>query len=400
MKQLGLFIHLFLLNVTVLFSQADTYPIRLPTDKPNFLISIKNRTFYINEIIDSRSDTNSIGMVRKGIGSKNVFATLEGGLVGGLKNYFTACLISINMNETLTPVALEIKEFEISEWVDMRSNDAGIKMCLVFYKYTGQNQRVPFYTAEIDEIKEGLFDITAYHPVRIQNGFTRAFTKMNDYLRDSTDKPAFYSETVLKIAKSLKSTGLKKTGYPVSLGIEDNIRTCSTRRKGIYLTYDEFLANRPSIIDNYVVEYTSDSTRLKLSSASNKIYLRWEYWGFCDGKDIFYNAQNYQSAIYYSKLTEYGTLLAWHDRYLDASDRAVYRVFGVVGLIVANEIVDNDCMIYNTANKKVYKATPSVMLSILKNDSDLQQQYTEQNRQESSHIFDIIKQYNLRHPFK
>lgn len=70
------------------------------------------------------------------------------------------------------------------------------------------------------------------------------------------------------------------------------IYLCTTLKKGFYLSYNEFMANAPSVTIPFdVIYYTRSNKDTTIMGASYKLTgeekLSTEVWGFCDGKDVY-----------------------------------------------------------------------------------------------------------------
>ncbi|MCG2614992.1 hypothetical protein LZZ85_11895 [Terrimonas sp. NA20] len=63
--------------------------------------------------------------------------------------------------------------------------------------------------------------------------------------------------------------------------------------RGLYLSYDDFRNNKPTVID-FTVEEGSKGDFLYIKNDKGDQILQHELWGYCDGKDMFiYSASNY-----------------------------------------------------------------------------------------------------------
>lgn len=62
-------------------------------------------------------------------------------------------------------------------------------------------------------------------------------------------------------------------------------------KRGIYRTYEEFLANSPGIIDSFYVQ-TKDNVSYNPKRSVNDFKVR-KVWGFSDGKKVYIGQQNY-----------------------------------------------------------------------------------------------------------
>lgn len=401
MKKLSL---LFFCSIIFHFTYSqDKHIIKLRTSQRD-LISIPNRPFFISNVIDSRKDTSNVGIVQKGMANRKVQAVLEGGTITYFSNLFEASLLNINMDEKLIPIVVEIKDLTVSEWTTFSSEKGRLEMTIIFYKLNANNELEPTFSSEIIEESGGM-DVTAAHTYRIRDGVKKSIEKLNDFLVNPEGKIAYYSDVDLQKEKFMKEDGLTITNYESSTTEEDNIFTCSHPRKGIFRTFDELKANRPSITNDVREDFYKDSTRLKLRSLVSGKLIKGSFFAYSDGKNIFIFAQNYQPARYYSKVFEKGTFIAWKDNFYDSGEvatrTAVQAAFGLAGTLIYSASKDIDCVVLDSRTGLIQQASPKMINQILKDDSDLLTEYnSETGKRNTDRLLYIIKKYNERHPVK
>jgi hypothetical protein len=93
----------------------------------------------------------------------------------------------------------------------------------------------------------------------------------------------FYSDR-FQISRNRKKLDAVLNFYKTKM--EYPILKDSIYKKGIYMSFNEFRNNRPSI-ENFKVEQNKKAGKLLFTSKNDSSIEVIKYWGYCDGKDIF-----------------------------------------------------------------------------------------------------------------
>ncbi len=363
-------------------------------------IEIPNRLFFIHHVADARQDTSIVGIVQTGLFNQKTKAVLEYGSTKFFEKIFEGYL-DINMDDKLQAITMVIRELQVSEWTAFAKETGYLEIGIDFYAMQGDSLTKKIFTAEVLEENAGM-DVTAGHTTRIRRGITKALTQLNEFLQNPQTKPALYSDIDQQLDKIIAKNNLETISYSDSLTVEDDIHTCTNRRFGLYKNIDELRLNRPSLLGDVKVELSQDGRNVRLRHAQTNILLKGRFVGFCDGTDIYMNAQTYQSqqARYFCKVTTFGTLWAWEDHFIDSNDLAMYSLFGVVGAIINDAKREYDCVVLNWKNKVIAQALPST-IEMLIDDAELLQQYRSGGSQRNGYILtNLVKTYNQIHPLK
>jgi hypothetical protein len=167
---------------------------------------------------------------------------------------------------------------------------------------------------------------------------------------------------------------------------ESFIITCKHRKKGIYKNYWEFLRNDPSI--------TTDFLTIKIDQPFNtgdiekinyiKIYdieknkykrLKEDVFGFCDGKNIYYQ---YYNNFY--QIEEFGKYCIFHET---QQHSPVY----IEDIYYVLDLTSSYTFVLNVAN----------VLKLISSDLNLRYEYETDNKKRK-HLKKYIIEYNQRNP--
>jgi hypothetical protein len=375
-------------------AQEKKYYVQLRESNSHFLFTVPKRTFFIQNIIDSRADTSNIGLV-----NSNIEALMEGGTVPALNSLISRNTLDVNFDEKYEPIVMEIKQLKISETAKLSREIGHLDMTLVFKRKRG-DEFIPAFTTEITEDDAGI-DVTRGHSYRIKDGVEKALNKLQLFLSTENTSP-FYSDTNLLLEKLVHEEGLVVQNFDTAISEEDNIFKNPKRRYGIYLTYEDFRTNRPRIIGNFNAEYAKDSSILRLFSNGTIFQLRGKFFGFCDTKNIYISGQNYAGHKRFTKVLEMGTIIAWKDDIFDSRDAVNSALFGAIGMTIANGGREGDCIALDTRTGIIKVMLAKNMEALLVNDEALLKEYKSWTymRKNANVILNTLKDYNKTYPLK
>jgi len=177
--------------------------------------------------------------------------------------------------------------------------------------------------------------------------------------------------------------------------------------RGIYLTFEEFLNNTPSIQSEF--ELTPGFNGL--SKSVNALILKksdplkrkaYKFWGVSTGDSVYVNVANYQAAKGYTKMLSLGrycyTKGITSPALRDPGGAAVFTGL-VVGVIATIPREAGYILNINTGN--FYLLHSDIIIKILSKDSELLKAYsaeTEKNKKDADVMLSYIERYNQRHP--
>jgi hypothetical protein len=259
---------------SLFFMHMRSRKISLSEKKPD---SIFNFPFQSVKVWDARADTSSIGFLKYLGGTCKLL--LKKGLSNSLTDFINS---NYGLSNDSNNLLIIIKEFRIT-------NYAAINEMKDINIYTWNSGAV---------ISAELF---------LQTGnIYRAL-----YKTDSIQIASFKSETAAQLAeegfrlilkksenKNLSEMHIGKTAFSFS-DIEKHVSdftnfpilNATTLNKGAYKNFNEFKTNNPSI-RNFEIKkgYLSDELFV---TEHNQSYPLHDFWGYCDGKNVFiYSAKN------------------------------------------------------------------------------------------------------------
>ncbi len=193
----------------------NSYSQNIGLELKNIPISIKNRKFYISNILDSRTDTSRLGWSIIDRETRGKYYTLKGGTIKTLSQYFNRNLPS---DSTQIPLTLNIVSLYVKEKGKiMRSGQAFVQIQILKEKdgKFGNVFETKAFTESVSEVGK---DIYTSHERRIRIVFTECLQKLNES-KWQEKIPDFVSELEIKqeamildtISKNLAdTTGLFK----------------------------------------------------------------------------------------------------------------------------------------------------------------------------------------------
>jgi hypothetical protein len=180
-------------------------------------------------------------------------------------------------------------------------------------------------------------------------------------------------------------------------------------KRGIYLSFDEFLNNAPSIQSEFELTTRSKGTlggkvyKLILKKSDPLKKKAYKFWGVSTGDSAYVNVANYQAAEGYIKLLSLGRYC-----YTKGITSLTYRDPGAAvvlgGGMLAGTIINlprEAGYILNINTGNFYMLHRDNMTKILSKDGELLSAYSaeeEKNKKDADVMLSYIERYNQRHP--
>lgn len=368
--------------------------------KTDSLLTLPNRKFYIENILDARPDTSLIGVVQHGT-KRDVQANLKGGFLPTLREYVFFRLP--NLNDRYEPLTMEVSQFIISTVSDL----GRFEMEVSFFRKdsSGTYQRL-FSASVLEESRE--LGLTASHPKRIKEGLQRALVALNAYLNDPQHHEPVYEEFDRGMRRFLKTAEDAKNTYPATLTLpEDDIAHCTRPRNGIYVRLDELQTNRPAISPAYAVLRSADSSLVWINDLQGK-RVKGNFWGFSDGIDVYLHARRYNFRNYYCKVPVRGRYLAWIDPAAKPSDMTAALIpASVVGGLIggaltgaASSLLNSGrtaCLVMDTKTGLIASLSEKKLWELCRDEPDLLLKINQPGNLKDPARLDLIRELNRRH---
>jgi len=195
--------------------------------------------FTVSEIIDARKDKNSLGIIQAGVNHTRHFAVFEKPGLDEIKELLkTSGLYSQQNGLSLRITSLKISE-NVSGWGATAKAELNIDF---FILHEGLYYYVNSVFASVEP--KGL-DITREQAENIVDVIETAFTIFSKQKKEVNPDRRFTEEELMDPTLSLRD--------PLSMPI----LTTQKFKEGYYATFEEFLANEPSIDINCKIEFSS-----------------------------------------------------------------------------------------------------------------------------------------------
>lgn len=238
-------------------------------DKPNF---------YIAEIIDARSNKETIGVVQKGL--TNQLETAQ--FANALQKEFQNSLGELrHPHEDRTPLLMRILKINVFERTLYTKETAIAEVVIEFYTKTGLRSSRLVKSTGSTVITNGI-DVTRSHGKNIERCLALCLHQVNVTLgkkMHTTDQPVITDYSQLFQAPTI----FDKNNYRI---FNDTFLV-----KGVYKNVIEFRENSPGIMTDFSLHektnYTGSAygvTRGEIQTAEGK---EANVWGYSDGKQIF-----------------------------------------------------------------------------------------------------------------
>ncbi|MDX2305699.1 MAG: hypothetical protein NW226_23030 [Microscillaceae bacterium] len=354
------------------------------------LIQLNQRDFYIAEVIDQRVQQDMIGFVQKGMMNKRVLANLEQGVAKCLMNYFNWSLPK--KEDTHKAIILAVYQLYIGEKTGMFKETGWAKVSLGFgIKENGIYKELFKIHAQVEN--NGL-DVTAAHPNRIKKAILQCLEGFASQTPPPLESAAMEEDTEKIEEMPVPNFENMDSPYAKEADIENSIFTCTSRKKGVYKNFDEFIHNNPSTLDFrvglkegfYAQLYDLQNKRLK------------DAYGFCDGENLYINTSLYSMKKDFVKVLEVGRYIAWLDQYLDNDDIVIN---GFYPYAMSMNRMDVDCILMTYDAGVIVPLNKSVTEQILHDDPELSDFYQSISLKKDAMLqIELIKKYNKKHPVK
>ncbi|WP_324671762.1 hypothetical protein [Hymenobacter sp. GOD-10R] len=272
---------LFLLTSPLLPAWAQSpskYILDLRADKAK---PIASDALYIAQVVDLRLNQNNIGWVQGGMYENRILANFRHDFKQELTSFAQA---ASPRKANAQPILMCVRELQVAEHAKQTQQTASAELVIDYLYQQNNGYHLIAHTADAVTTKR-LYDITAYHEYNLTKVLNQSLAKLASINLEQmvATTPTMTWEEVLGSAISSQAS------YPIMVD--------SLLRPGVYLTFQEFRNNAPSLAGTIEVEQAplqgngwaasyqaiphlrnADGRR---TSVSNKV------WGFCDGKQFY-----------------------------------------------------------------------------------------------------------------
>ena len=246
------------------------------------------------KIIDSRFDTSKIGYILEGsLSKKRKFRKmiLSGGISNAIESYYNEYYES-SFTQNNFELLIVMKGFWVA--ADVRSNNKRVEVA----NSVGGNDNI-YCKWEYYLGKDG-----KYLPVKRMDTIMRIDENLSRYIEEEfSEKRLSYFKYCLKALIEILdySNAVKQFDIQPKKTLEEinefnkrmnliPVLQDSVFKKGVYLSFDDFKNNRPSIIDfkEKKMHYGKINTNTEIYLEDMKGETISNYWGYSDGKEFRY----------------------------------------------------------------------------------------------------------------
>ena len=230
------------------------------------------------KVIDARPDTSSVGFFRLNfLGSMNKLI-FENGLPDEILN-FAKSKYRLSSKDSAKDLLIIIKEYRVSRYakeMDTRGINTlnWMRGIIVDAELFMQDKNSYHALYKVDSIvtDDSIYSLNQL----IQRSFSILFDKISnkDFSKLHVGKTEFTYDDIEKHIGSFYN-------FPI---LKDSVL-----KKGVYKNFNEFILNTPSIT-NYEIHKGKLSDELYVTE-NNQSYPLQDYWGYCDGKNLFIRSE-------------------------------------------------------------------------------------------------------------
>ena len=275
-------------------------------------------------VIDARADTVSVGFMQKRIYALSTgfstnaawnqaeptanktptFVRVRNGFGKETESFGTRYL-AFNQNDSLPSILMVIKRFWLSDELNVKDNQrAAVQM-----KETGNRGMA---TSGVDvQIEFFLKDNVNYFPLYRFDSIISERKIISAHAADyiaqalalSLQKMRFMDERIAFV-QTKRSFTLEEVMTHLQNEFKLPVLTDSVLRKGVYMTFNEFKTNQPSLTD-FEVRKDKLTDNIYIKQPGDSQFAARNIWGYCDGENAFVKSvnnffilQRFQNAFY------------------------------------------------------------------------------------------------------
>jgi len=159
-------------------------------------------------------------------------------------------------------------------------------------------------------------------------------------------------------------------------------------KRGIYKTFEEFKYNNPSIVTEFELEEKERITgyiQYSLKFIDPNLSSKESYYGFCDGKNVYFAGH-------------IGFTKAYYDKVLFLGRYCYFKKFfqGYMAGKFATKISSVDKMFMNINNGKIFHLIKGNLEPVLKQDNEIYDEF-QNDKDKRKEVVEYLKKYSLKH---
>ncbi len=244
-------------------------------------LSLPERTFSVEQVLDGRQDRAGIGRVHRGLANIPQQADLQPSVAAALTQFVQA---QLPPRPTDHPVVLVVRGLRLGERITTFSEHAQVELVVDVYAHLADGFHYVLSAAELVESKG--IETTAHHPVNLSLALQRCLMQCQAVAWDKL--PAQPARTLAE---------LQQLAHPMPPALTYAILTDSVRPRGYYPTFLAFRNNQPVTAPDLHLEATPRTAKGWEGSTEVVAYLLpasgaakeplGKVWGFSDGQQLY-----------------------------------------------------------------------------------------------------------------
>jgi hypothetical protein len=368
--------------------------------KTNVTPPIEDRIFTLEDCVISIEDTTNLGFVLTGFSYKSAPICFKGGFQESIRQFVFSHAFR-EATKQYQSYVMEIQTLQLNEnYSSLTGVESHAELDVQFYIKDSLSQLHPFYKVE-------LFDDNKSREDAVNALLIKALKLLNQYAKAPKNAPGFYSDHEIALKKLIKKYKLPTParGEVLEKNVASLVKNPSA---GVFVSYEELLANKPSIPADFVLPYfVRDSTEVKLFT-KNARRIKAKFYAYSNGEELFVNSKLFnQTNNAYKKVFQRGRYLCWADYVYDAGASAATSVGAAIvsgilsggRMIITSQVNKLVCVVLDIQTGNIFSASNLNMADLLKATPDLQTSYlnaSEADKKNPKFHFVLLNNYNLQ----
>ena len=219
----------------------------------NQVLTIPRQQYKLEELVDGRERKESIGLVQTGVLNKKKFAVFE----KSLEEEFSVVLKNSDVFlQEGDPITIRITKLNVDEITSFSKETGRAELVADFFLKSGEEY---IYLNSFHGSSETIsLDVTLYHPNLIVKSLESVLIQFSTFLaKDSLQSSVGFSSAEL-------NSGVQVEIDPSTI----EILNVMEYKDGIYLNFQEFLNNNPSITSGYEI---ADDNKVKVWQTDDSV---------------------------------------------------------------------------------------------------------------------------------
>jgi hypothetical protein len=315
---------LLILSLTSRLVHAQLYYVDMSQQK----LSVSSRSLFVEQVQDCRPTQSTLGMVYRGLQNRQAAAFFQRGLAPELTTWLQQQLPARPGQRS---IVLCVRQLRVSEILNGVSEQASADLAADVY--VRQPDGYHFVRSVADQVSERALETTALHASHIALLLERCLLQLTD------------NDWSLAAGRPVLALTQLPTDKPLARFRPAILRAARPRR-GIYLSFDQFLANRPDTVSQLWLDTLRPATRgwegtvllrPKVRGTNGLRATLRDAWGFSDGRQAYVRQFNSYHAL--TRQGDFYTFVGFAPLDVEAVNQRTARyaaIGGMTGALIAS----------------------------------------------------------------